>query len=429
MEVPNEFQDYEHKAFMSLDGLIRPISMDGEGGLPRYASTISGCQKTNSAGMHPPVFKPNGLCTSSLSGDCVSGCFVVDPNSPELYKTVIDVNYLNPFSNPPGIGSRTGLSDRVIDPTGYLGHDIDLVGRGTGVPDSGMIMPVAGFDGSGGADYTEDYRMLGLRGPLLMQSWGYDLNGKPIPNYTDTELDASSGVFASTGLCDYFMDQWLKKSHTWPVAPVDLRFDRARGLWVSPPTHRLIRVELEQALPISGSATGIVLNGENLFDSTGVLIAGNLTGICSGPSGTTTGVIDGRPRVVITDVLDVALTANTKVLAYYDPYNCEYYPLVNAESSNEVTMIKFRLGHRLHNTDPVIPIQNGAAGITVLQPRGADAPNITGVLNTFKWDANYNAVAIAVRNFDTLISGDPGVAVGEGLPPESGWEGLQVECP
>ena len=297
-EVPNEFQDYEHKAFMSLDGLIRPISMDGEGGLPQYATPIDASQKTTSVGSHPPIRKSGTL--------------------ENLYNLVIDIDYLNPFSNPTGVGitltNRTGIGDRAND---YTGHDIDIVGRGTTVPDFGMIMPVAGFDGLGGADYTEDYRMLGLRGPMLLQSWGYDLNGKPIPNYADNEVDASGGIFANTNLHDKFMDQWLKKSHTWPVAPVDLRFDRARGVWVSPPAHRLLTIDLADDLNEFSSTSGIIVTDEPLYDSTGLPLV-------------------GRPNIMINDVVGTSLSSGTRILAQYDPYNGQYYPMIAGSGSSSI---------------------------------------------------------------------------------------------
>ncbi|MBU2052407.1 hypothetical protein KKH13_04355 [Patescibacteria group bacterium] len=300
-EIPNELATgYANKAFMSLDGLIRPISMDGIGGLPRYATPINACQKATSVGMHPPVLKSGTL--------------------QELYKPIIDINYLNPFSNPSGVGSRTGLMSKVPNPTGYVGHDIDIVGRGLTVPESGMIMPVAGFDGLGGADYEADYRMLGLRGPMLLQSWGYDLNGKPIPNLADNEIDASGGVFASTGLQDYFMNQWLKKSHTWPVAPVDLRFDRARGVWVSPPAHRFVTVDLKNTLNGFGSTSGTVVTGEALYDTTGLIVGG----------------VNGLPSIMINDNIGKSISSGTRILTYYDPYSCQYHPLVEGSGSSNI---------------------------------------------------------------------------------------------
>ena len=76
--------------------------------------------------------------------------------------------------------------------------------------------------------------MIASKGPMLMHGWGYDIDGKPIPNEADTESAASGGVFEAAGLKDRFLTHYLRKPHTWPVGPIDLRFDRARGVWTQP---------------------------------------------------------------------------------------------------------------------------------------------------------------------------------------------------
>ena len=109
-----------------------------------------------------------------------------------------------------------------------------------------------------GEAYTDDYRMFALRGPLLIHGWGYDLQGKPIPNEVDTEGDdetpgAAQGVFKKISLTDYFMPNFLRKSHCWPVAPVDLRFDRDRGVWTTPPPPRFVLLEFQEKVKPFGT--------------------------------------------------------------------------------------------------------------------------------------------------------------------------------
>ena len=59
-------------------------------------------------------------------------------------------------------------------------------------------------------DYKDDYRTFALRGPLLVQSWGYDTNDFPIPNQVDTLSGIMlDGVHESTGLSDSFMSGWF----------------------------------------------------------------------------------------------------------------------------------------------------------------------------------------------------------------------------
>ena len=122
-----------------------------------------------------------------------------------------------------------------------LGHDIDMVSRTNlgasgeiltaGMPSGGLVMNnmTTGVDRF---DYQDDYRTFALRGPLLVQSWGYDTDDNPIPNQVDTLSGiVIDGVHESTGLSGSFMSGWLRRSDTWPVAPVDLRLNRELGLW------------------------------------------------------------------------------------------------------------------------------------------------------------------------------------------------------
>ena len=65
------------------------------------------------------------------------------------------------------------------------GHDVESVARKSiswlkaNQPDGSRSLFV---HRSGSQTYSDDYRYLAMRGPLVMQSWGYDVHGKPIPN-------------------------------------------------------------------------------------------------------------------------------------------------------------------------------------------------------------------------------------------------------
>ena len=173
--------DYTAKAFMSLDGLVRPVSMDGWGGFSPY--------------IH-----------ASETGDCsiyeMSGCTPGTPNFGYFAYAVSSIvqDDLNPLTNPSSLTNRTKVAVSRSD-TNDIGHDWEMVGRsGTGdndTPDGGLNMPMAGFGSAESADYAEDYAVHALRGPLLIQSWGYDDLGYPIPNKNDNAGDAANGIFVS----------------------------------------------------------------------------------------------------------------------------------------------------------------------------------------------------------------------------------------
>ena len=216
-ELSSGTDGYDSKSIASLDSLIRPISMQGAGGLPRLIT---------------PLGSESGIMPTGTDGG--SGSVPLTISQIDL------VPYINPAT---GDESQHILFRRYN--TGLfgsnLGHDIDMVSRTnlgasgeiltSGMPSGGLVMnnmttEVDGFD------YQDDYRTFALRGPLLVQSWGYDTDDNPIPNQVDTPSGiVGDGVYESSGLSGSFMSGWLRRSDTWPVAPLDLRLNRELGLW------------------------------------------------------------------------------------------------------------------------------------------------------------------------------------------------------
>lgn len=231
--------EYEKKAYMSLDGIFGPVSCSGDGGLPRYAqysSTTEVCVNDN-MNLNPEVPFFNGQdIINEISNN-------------------INRDKLNPLSR---------------------GHSIDLVGRETGVPKSGLITNLYGKDDPN--KYSSDYRFLAMRGPIVLHAWGYDTDGNPIPNEKDKESEAKVGNFVGTGLTEKFMSNYLGKSDTWPVAPIDLRYDRERGVWVAPPSNidRVITATLDEDLnPNNSGLASIIIRDcdPDLYDKKGNVVS------------------------------------------------------------------------------------------------------------------------------------------------------------
>jgi hypothetical protein len=143
--------------------------------------------------------------------------------------------------------------------------------------------------------YPLNNRFIGLRGPLMVHGWGYDLDGYPVPNAADepkevndkgmfkrhrkkqsTHADGTlvvdadgnavyeddydhAGDFPGGSLngnelgsiisksqnwannkwskpirSDKFYLNWGERPDLWPVGPIDLRWDKERGVWVTP---------------------------------------------------------------------------------------------------------------------------------------------------------------------------------------------------
>ena len=122
---------YSGHAAMSFDGLIRPVSMDGDGSLPRYAQIEAGCNLSSSKGAQPPV----------------------SSGSEDYYSLNINLDYLNPLSNPTS-KARSDINDRH---SGDVGHDIDMVARGDNTDIDHMVLGIAGTGKDDSMDYYDDY--------------------------------------------------------------------------------------------------------------------------------------------------------------------------------------------------------------------------------------------------------------------------------
>jgi hypothetical protein len=129
-----------------------------------------------------------------------------------------------------------------------------------------------------GSGVLMNQRFFGLRGPIMLHSWGFDTDGYPVPNANDEPLqfdtynrplrfvlntgtlandltkagkyvpdttDPHLGdivsvnyVFAgnkwtkrSNTPSVFFHDKWGERPDLWPVGPIDMRWDHKRKVW------------------------------------------------------------------------------------------------------------------------------------------------------------------------------------------------------
>lgn len=259
---------YAKNAICSLDALFRPVSKAGDGDLPRFTLFNVACEKDRTRQSDPPITGYERLQISQ--------------------------EYLDPFANP----NDTILSERSSQ-SKASGHDIEVLARGDSGPISGWAIPEG--EKAGVRGYEPDYRFLALRGPLLIQQWGYDEDSKPIPNAADNDEDAAVGTFVSTQLKDRFLDGWLQKPKTWPVAPLDLRLDRTRGVWTVPQPPRNVHANVQNC-----DTTGNLVNIRTVYDK-------------SGEEVTNKGVEFEWPW-------DITQPSGLgKIPLYYDNVDCKYY--------------------------------------------------------------------------------------------------------
>lgn len=228
----------EGLAITSDDFFYRPVSKSGLYNLPRYVVTEE-------------------------SGGRMS--LVRYRQSGEHLAKPVNIHTLDPIPNP----SSTFILSRTTGD--FLGHDIDVLGRKNirdGALSIGITNQILG-DGSG---YSDDYAFHAFKGPMIIQAWGYDIYGKPVPNIADTGALYGDFTSSMTGLTDFFATGWLQNSNLWPVAPVDLRLDRKRGVWVTH-TEPFILTQIQNTISYEGSGTGIpVYTPYTTYDESGNII-------------------------------------------------------------------------------------------------------------------------------------------------------------
>lgn len=315
--------DYEQKAFMSMDGLLGPISVSGDGNLPQYAKYVPKCHRQSPLSPQPPFFDCSGTfkteCPEPMPGfDPVCG----SPVESQYYNQKIDQVFENPVQNPTCCHHHLDT---------VHGHVIDALGRKNRV-DAHMIMNL-----NPGQDYADDYRFLGLRGPMVLHAWGYDTWGKPIPNEADIEAATMKGEFTDENLKDRFLCEWLSKPATWPVGPIDLRFDRDRGVWVAPPQdYKVTVVELIEDLKPLGTAKARLINKDL---ESGKDYGPELWGF-EGEKLDATSDKSSRYVVIAEDRIKASYKKGTRVYAHYDTFRCNYIVFGYAEPSE---IIRFKL--------------------------------------------------------------------------------------
>lgn len=375
---------YSGLAMMSLDGLLRPISLTGEGGLSRYGKYfLNTGSKSNSYAPHPPVINGTGS-KSSLS-----------------YNLEISQQYLNPIINPLGYG-LVNFTGRYASGSG--GHDIEILAqRPTGLPNGQSLMTCIGSgSGLGHKDtYSEDYRLLALRGPVLIQQWGYDINGKPIPNEVDTYANASTGNFTQTNLRDRFMPDFMQKSKTWPVGPIDLRWDRQRGCWVSPQQYRLVRaMSLSDIAPLN-TGRCYLTDGETIYNLSGTAMNYSST---PGPN---------RAEVIAKDKVGEPIVSGSRLLLYYDAQQSEYH-IVESVDDSIIPLVATTTGfNSIGNSLPValsgqkiLTHINSLGSLCYSDTSSAYGPNviITNDLRPIKYPVLPNYVCWAKKSYCTVTN-------------------------
>jgi hypothetical protein len=435
-ELPREFKDdYDRKSFMSLDGILSPISF-----YPTpYGSTYSitkyprsgcpSCKGTNSYSYDKLNVRGNALPSTladiinTKTTTTITPCpfcetqeekdkrKFISASPKEMFppyvlasgddRTIISRNSLNALS---GISGNPIINYATLNPillsSGEFGcvqnrqagdttvHSIDLVGFGLSVPEgANSLKPSFGADPiKNFAAYDLNYidycasngtpqmsitpannmRFFGLRGPLMVHGWGYDLEGYPVPNASGepkiqngaivkdsnnnilykNQTQKPDGTWTKPYKENSFYKGWGQLPGTWPVGPVDLRWDGAAGVWTVGSNYKPVWIIIETDLignqPSRGEIIGDIASNEILPDGLRRLVfVKDTLGINPAPRGAqiyckydskngfyepiynrpyiTSGVINGSTTVDIYKVYSTGTTNERYTTTYNNP--------------------------------------------------------------------------------------------------------------
>ena len=303
------YKNFDNTAIMTLDGFFRPVESYGAPtNLPEVNDTYNVC---------------GGAIPNQSSGPPGPGIYAISGEELSEYVPLpirqIHLDFLTDKENHTDWTDAGNFEDRWTLQNVNSGHDVEGVGRKTcstvwdSDPEQAGRVCLQRDESGNNPDYAEHYRFMALRGPLVVQGWGYDLAGKPIPN---SESDAAPNFKNDyVGLTDKFAEDYLQKSEKWPVAPVDLRFDRKRGVWTVPPAYRMFQVQASGEIGAGSLGNANILaNIDDLYDGEGDEI--------------------DNPTLKLRNWTTSTLASGTRALAYYDTASCEYWVVSSASGSS-----------------------------------------------------------------------------------------------
>lgn len=81
-------------------------------------------------------------------------------------------------------------------------------------------------------------RGIALRSPLVLQGWGYDFQGAPMPNQGNYLIDDDGNAYPNLfntlqEQTNQFFSGYLSNSYNWQTGPLDVAWDKFRGVWAS----------------------------------------------------------------------------------------------------------------------------------------------------------------------------------------------------
>lgn len=130
------------------------------------------------------------------------------------FSTKYDASGIPKFTKPSGITSGNPTS---ITLNPFSGGDIGVMVHGKKDEDVDFNNDLL----EDNKIESDNIRGIGLRAPVILVGWGYDTNGKPVPNKTPNNPG------------EEFLSGYKTKQTEWKAGPLDCRWDEKRGVWVA----------------------------------------------------------------------------------------------------------------------------------------------------------------------------------------------------
>ena len=279
----------------------------------------------------------------------------------------------NPFLEGSGLTFDPNVSGFALS-LYYKGHDIEYVVRdGTYPVDLSVRSPYDNYSTAGW------YRAIGIKTPIILTGWGYDIDGYPTPNkYGDTNRGAS------------FEDDWLRKPHHWKTGPLDVRWDNNRGVWTCPSPLPVVRIQASEA-STSGTFRAKLMTSVSAFT----------------PSGTTISSKD----IIVHNNVNFTMSSGSLGYAlfnpndYYNDINYSKYELLAGGNSN---LISFILRTDLVNGGCAIAEETVMSSSGILGANGHTFP-------VYDRLAEFYGYADVSCGFATIMSDTPSSGICTGL--------------
>jgi len=308
-------EDFAKKSVMSLDGIFSPISFyptpygatfpmtfyhrskcpycngDGNYTYQQFKPPNDGGGDINSAkNSRTSVTKECFFCKAEATADADKG--IHNRVSPSLVTPPVllvnatddaDVNEgqilgagnkINKFTLNPIVMTNGEFSLEDAKGEGdACGHSIDVVAFGEDPPSQGASLRATSSSFIKGnyddGDNQLNQRFFGLRGPIMVHGWGYDREGYPVPNASGelknlngtmvsiTQKLDSDGALTKPYRLNRFYKGWAQNPGSWPVGPVDLRWDNEAGVWTVGSNYKnvwvTIEIDLKDGQPTRGT--------------------------------------------------------------------------------------------------------------------------------------------------------------------------------